>query len=146
MFIWGHGAHWAANVLNRPPMVSYIAYYIDEILTHLIMYIGFLTIFLIISFLSPMIQEDIIGGWKTTILASIIFSLSSTFIAVETKLVNMFIIASIIILIYHFSISRGEVGVTTLQLYYISWSIFQIAFLIIYYYIFGGFIPPSELI
>lgn len=145
LFIWGHGVHWAANSLDIPPCNTPVAYYLDEIFGHIVLFLGFLMIMIIVVIISPIIVEDIKGGSISISLSAFLFAFSSGAIALEGQVVSMFLTAVVIILFYLlYIILKYHRLVSSSAQFFLMWSISVLIFLTGYYFIMGGFIQPSE--
>lgn len=144
VYIWGHGVHWAANSLDVTPCNIPAAYFLDEIFGHGVLFFGFLITLIILAFLSPIIKEDVRGGYITMSLSAFLFAFSCSAMALEGQVVKMFLTASFIIFIYLLYSEFKYRLRSKSSIFFLTWSISLLALLIGYYFIMGGFIQPSE--
>jgi len=145
LYVWGHGVHWAANSLDIPPCDTSSAYFLDEIFGHFILFLGFLIVLLSISFISPMIIEEVRGKYILSLSSAILFAFSTGAMALEGQVVGMFIVASLIILSYlTYLYTKYHMLISPSAIFFLLWSLSLLILLIIYYFVMGGFIQPSE--
>lgn len=144
LYIWGHGVHWAANSLNIAPCNTSSAYFLDEIFGHMVLYFGFLITIIILAFLSPVLIERIRGEYTVMSLSAILFAFSCGAMSLEGQVVNMFLVAGFIIMIYLlFAIVKYKM-ISGPAIFFLIWSVTLLILLAGYYIMLGGFIQPSE--
>jgi len=151
----GHGFHWAANAIDvtienvggTPQQVHSYAYFLDEILSHKIMYYSLIALLLIILYASKRINEEP-GKWELVLgeLSSLIFGFSVTISFIEGQSpyeAIIFGVLSIIVTFLHFGGLR-EIQNHPFARYYLRLGIWILIWASAYYALFHGFPQPSE--
>jgi len=156
----GHGFHWAANAINEtiihigadtPETIANYVYYLDEIVSHKIMYLSLFAILYIILYLA--IKYDLSvkeNAIKSMLIPSLIlgFSLPVTMIEGQSPY-ELIICASIVLIIILTEIFRSgwrKISNNLLLSLLLITSATSIVLMVIYYIVFNGFPQPSEIL
>ncbi len=153
LFAEGHGLHWAANAIHNS-MVSgekgfQIAYFLDEVLGHLLLFSGaFLTL---ISLCVMQHRKKINIGKKDKIwliISSIPFGFFLSIGFIEGQVIYIFLPATVLLLLfllYYSYKSKIRFEEEPFNMFILYTSSVIIVLSVIYYIIFGSFIEPSKI-
>lgn len=155
----GVGFHWAANAIHETlkhanvsgDAISY-AYYLDEIIGHKIMYYPFFLILVLFLFLElkhyRASQEINYLYVILNILSGVLFGFSLIISGIEGQSAYETILMAIIILIIILLSStshKKEIGKLPFSSFIFVTSVSVLILGALYFYIFGGFIEPSQI-
>ena len=154
----GHGFHWAANAINETikhfdgasTYAANYAYYLDEIISHKIMFYSIIGIFYIILYMA--IRYGVGKGEKALKIMTIpalVFSFSFSAAMVEGQCPYELLITTIIFLLITIWYARRDLSKLNnnyvIAFFFIA-SVFSLALASTYYIIFRGFPQPSEIL
>jgi len=159
----GHGFHWAANAMNEsiinagsgtPQYVSEYAYFLDEVLSHYIMYPTFLAMLLLLlvadMFYLQKEKEEYSNAMKLMSIPSIIFGFSYMISSAESQLPYLTIAMAVayICMIGWILKVKGydELNKRPYQAFIFETSIVILIVAIIYWILFPGFPEPSKIL
>ena len=158
--IEGHGFHWAANAIDVtienipnwtaiPQLISLhqYAYFLDEILSHKIMFYSISIIMLLILYWSERYETQLGKNMMHTLdISSIIFGFSIIVSFIEGQSPIEGIIFAIALIILGFIIYRNlsKIYQNTVARYMFNTAVAILVIAAIYYMIFHGFPQPSE--
>ncbi|MCD6484804.1 MAG: hypothetical protein J7L47_06815 [Candidatus Odinarchaeota archaeon] len=169
----GHGFHWAANALNEtiinigsgtPPSVSEYAYYLDEIVSHYIMYPTFLGMLFVLLLADIYVCQEskksdentepheITMNVRRMLIPSVVFGFSYMVSSAEAQLPYLaifFAIAVIAVLSIKFKFKDGFSSGLSKSNFRVFLFISSIVILItaaIYWMLFPGFPEPSKIL
>jgi len=173
LFIGGHFMHFATNAINTyayevrgykvgqdiPNDIATVLYFLDEDLSHYIMFISMFALLLVIfisrfqilikgeNFHERIKLNDILDT-STSIIFGVAFAISAIEARKAYFVILLEIIVLAIIMFYSYKFEKKSIKVinqdTILRVIFMSFSLSLLTFLAYYLY-FGGFIEPSEM-
>ena len=152
LFVEGHGIHWAANQIHNEMLSGErgfeIAYFLDEILGHIVVFSGlYLSLFFLL--IMRIGKRDNINRKEKSLLI-LSDGISGSYLAVgmiEGQVIIYFLIVGAIVLIFlAFMIFKRRMLINdSWTFFYLFYHIFFFFFAFLYYFLFGGFTEPSKL-
>ena len=146
IFFEGHGFHWAANSIDVSLNgLDWIPYYLDEVLSHKMMFSG---LFLLIAIAG---LSEISGNRyekpMLPILSGIVMGFSEALMFIEGQSAAEFLAANLAYITLYIVVAHrvgGKMKEKPFLTFSASTSASAVVFMVIYSAVFGGFVQPSE--
>ena len=151
----GHGFHWAANALdvlaernNITGIVLEVAYFLDEIVSHIVYFGALILYFYVLSAIQYGYNKKEVSNKLKVMASSVFFSFAFTISMIEGQFIYIGMVLSIIYIVaivLMYVLKDKDVINQVIILYWLIFSVCVFLWSGVYYAIFGSLKQPSEI-